>query len=55
MPTTSSIIFLFSSGVWSATLVAAPCGIMFRPLGERPETSRRSEISPLVVFFPLRK
>ena len=54
MPTTSSIIFLFSSGVRSATLVAAPWGMTLSPLGESPETSRKSAIIPFVDFFPLR-
>ncbi len=54
IPTTSSIIFRFSSGVRSATLVAAPCGMTLSPLGERPETSRKSAIMLLVDFFPFR-
>ncbi len=52
-PTTSSIIFLFSSGVWSATLVAAPWGMMFSPLGESPETSRRSRDLALGRLLPV--
>src|SRR5712692_5352010 len=55
MPTTSSIILLFSSGVRSATLVAAPCGMTLSPLGERPETSRKSAIIDFVDLLPLRK
>ena len=54
MPTTSSIMRLFSSGVRSATLVAAPWGTMFSPPGESPARSSNCVSANLVVLFALR-